>query len=176
LPKSVSEREKYYSKLGLSTNHINEMKLSNYARFFDSVVKKGANPQVASNLLLQTLKELKRENINLKKLREEEIVELLMLEKKGKINKNNLKNAIIEITKGKEIEEILKEQEKNKVDDKDVEKIISNIVRKNEKLVKERKMGSIGPLMGDIMKEEKLQNLDGKLISSILRKEIQKVI
>ena len=47
-----AEREKLYSKWGLSTNHIDEMKLSNYARFFESIVQKGANAKVAAGLLL----------------------------------------------------------------------------------------------------------------------------
>ena len=50
LPKSVGEREKAYVKLGLNKNHIEEMKLNNYARFFSEIVKNGANPVVAATL------------------------------------------------------------------------------------------------------------------------------
>ena len=33
-------------------------------------------------------------------------------------------------------------------------------------------MGAIGPLMGDLMKEETLKKVDGKILSELLKKEI----
>jgi glutamyl-tRNA(Gln) amidotransferase subunit E len=175
LPKSVSEREKNYKKLGLSINHINEMKLNNYARFFEKIVKKGANPIVGATLLLQTLKELKRENIKTEEINENQLEELLLLESNRKINKNDLKNTIKEITKGKTIQEILKETT-NKLDENEINKIIIQIIEKNKNLIREKKLGAIGPLMGDLMREEKLKGIDGKLLSELLKKEILKVI
>ncbi len=174
LPKSIKEREKYYEKLGLSINHINEMKLSNYARFFEKIVKKGVNPKVSATLLLQTMNELKRENINLEKINNKKIKELLLLEKKGRINKNNLKNALIEITKGKTIQGIL--SQKIITSEEQAQKIISEIVTKNIQLIKEKKLGAIGPLMGDLMKEEKLKGIEGRTLSELLKKEITKKI
>jgi glutamyl-tRNA(Gln) amidotransferase subunit E len=174
LPKSVKEREQYYSKLGLSINHIEEMKLNNYARFFEELVEKGVNPKVGATLLLQTMNELKRENIKTE-ISEKQIEELLLLEKKGKINKNDLKNALIEITRGKTIQEILNKKQSNELNENETKKIIIEIISKNEKLVKEKGLGSIGPLMGDLMKEEKIREIDGKLLSELLRKEILRV-
>ncbi len=174
LPKSVEEREKFYKKIGLNENHISEMKLNNYARFFENLIKKGANPTIAATLLLQTVTELKREGINLDKISEKEIEEILLLEKKGKINKNNLKEIIKEITFGKTIPEILNSKDKSKLDEKEIAEIISKTVKTNLKLIKNKKLGSIGPLMGDLNKEENLKNIDRKILSELLRKEIQK--
>jgi glutamyl-tRNA(Gln) amidotransferase subunit E len=172
LPKSVKEREEYYTKLGLSTNHVEEMKLNNFARFFEEMVTIGANPKVAAGLLLQTLTELKRENVPVEKINKEELKQLLLSEKEGKISKNDLGEALTLITKGKILEEIILSKENNKVDTKEIEKIIQSIVKKNEGLVKAKGMGAIGPLMGDLMKEEKAKGTDGKILSELLRKEI----
>ncbi len=174
LPKSLKERENLYKKIGLSSNHINEMKLSNYARFFENLVQKGINPTVGATLLLQTLTELKRENINIEKITENQLEQILILEKKEKINKNSLKEVIKEIINGKNIEEIIKEQDKKTANDKELLEIISKIVRENIDLVKSKKMGAIGPLMGDLMKNESLRKIDGKKLSELLKKEILK--
>ncbi len=173
LPKSVAEREKLYAKLGLSSNHISEMKLNNYARFFASIVKKGANAGVAANLLLQTLKELKRNEVETEDISTEDIGKLLLLEKSGKINKNNLKKAIVDLARGESVENILSGQSKMGV--KTIITIIEGIVQNNKELVKQKGLGAIGPLMGDVMKEEKLRGVDGKLISEVLRNEIEKI-
>ncbi|MGI6589867.1 MAG: Glu-tRNA(Gln) amidotransferase subunit GatE [Candidatus Iainarchaeum sp.] len=172
LPKSLSEREKYYTKLGLSTNHVEEMKLNNYARFFEELVAIGTNPKVTANLLLQTLTELKRNNIEIEKITKEDLKNLLILESKEQLSKNDLREAIIEISKGKTIKEILAEKQNNETNSKEVEKIIQTIVKKNEELVKTKGMGAIGPLMGDLMKEETLKKVDGKILSELLKKEI----
>ncbi|MFA5763249.1 MAG: Glu-tRNA(Gln) amidotransferase subunit GatE [archaeon] len=173
LPKSVEQREKAYAKLGLSSNHILEMKLNNYARFFEIIVAKGVNPTVAATLLLQTLKELKRNNINVEEISNVDIEELLLAEKKGKINKNNLQQSLIEISKGKSVSEIIDSQ-KN-VDTNDVAKEVEKIVKANHDLIKAKSFGAIGPLMGDLMKISTLRGVDGKILSDLLKKEIGKV-
>ncbi len=172
LPKSVAQREKLYAKLGLSTNHIEEMKLSNYARFFESTVEAGANAKVLAGLLLQTLTELRRGGVEVDKVSLEEIKELALCEAKGKIGKNNLGEAVEALAKGKTLEEVLSGNTTAKVDVKAIEKIVIELVSKNSTLVKAKGMGAIGPLMGDLMKEPTLKGVDGKILSELLRKEI----
>jgi glutamyl-tRNA(Gln) amidotransferase subunit E len=57
--------------------------------------------------------------------------------------------------------------------DEGVAEIIREIVSSNEKMVKERNMGAMGPLMGMAMKELK-GKADGKLVNKLLKEEIQK--
>ena len=173
LPRSVRERERHYRKLGLGANHLEEMKLNNYARFFENIVDKGANAVTTATLLLQTITELRRENISMKEIDLMEVEQLLILESKGKISKNNLRSALIDLSNGKTITEILKSQVK--VDNSAIEKEVIKVTKANEKLVKEKGMGAIGPLMGDLMKVPSLKGVDGKILSELLRKEIMKM-
>jgi glutamyl-tRNA(Gln) amidotransferase subunit E len=172
LPKSVAKREALYAEWGLSTNHIEEMKLSNYARFFETCVEKGANAKVLASLLLQTLTELKRNNVPIEKVPLEQIKELALLEAKGKISKNNLGEAVIELSRGKTIEEALNAKKTIEVNAKTIEKKIAEIVSKNSELVKAKGLGAMGALMGDLMKEPELKGADGKTLSELLKKEI----
>jgi glutamyl-tRNA(Gln) amidotransferase subunit E len=172
LPKNVEQRETHYTKLGLSENFVNGMKLNNYALFFEDLVEKGANPKVVANLLLNDLSELKRNGASIENVSQKEIEELILLEKKGKIHKNNLKSAFEELSKGKTIEEIIKS--KNNVSEEKIENLVSEIVKNNSDLVIEKKFGAIGPLMGDVMKS--IPGVDGKTASDLLKKEIEKIL
>ena len=54
----------------------------------------------------------------------------------------------------------------------DIEGLIENIVNQRLDFVKERGMGAIGPLMGEVMKE--LRGIvDGEVASSLLKKKIE---
>lgn len=174
LPKNVKEREELYKKNGLSINHIEEMKLSNYARFFEELIKKGTNPTVSATTLLQTLTEIKRENLSVDKISKEEIEKLLLAESSGKINKSLIKKSLIEIIEGKTVEEILSSQKTINISS--IEPIIKKIVSKNEALIKVRGLGAIGPLMSDLLKEKELQEVDKKILSEILTREIKEKI
>jgi len=174
LPKSVFVREKAYAKMGLSTNHIEEMKLSNYARFFEGVVAKGANGKVAASLLLQTLTELKREGIAIEKISLNTIEELLIAESKEKISKSMLSDALTQLSKGKTLEQILSVQQSAKINEKDVQEKISKLVSNNSSLIKAKGMGAIGPLMGDIARDPSFKGIDGKILSEMIRREIEK--
>jgi glutamyl-tRNA(Gln) amidotransferase subunit E len=170
LPLNVSSREKKYKKIGLNENFINGMKLNNYARFFESLIEKKANPKVAANLLLNDLPELKRKGINVDSIPLEDIEELLILESKGKISKNNLKSAIEKMSNNTALDDII--DSTKTIDKNEAEKIVSEIVNKNADLVSQKKLGAVGPLMGDVMKS--LKDIDGKYASELLKKEIEK--
>jgi glutamyl-tRNA(Gln) amidotransferase subunit E len=174
LPKSVSEREEYYKKLGLSVNHIEEMKLNNFARFFEECVEEKTNPVTTATTLLQTITELKRKGISFEKKYFSELKEILKAEALGKINKKNIPEALEEIVSGKTASQIIEEQSKfaNTTSDVEITGELKKIIEKNSELVLKKTMGAIGPLMGDVMKNEKLRGVDGKKISEILKKEI----
>lgn len=174
LPKNVKEREELYKKLGLSINHIEEMKLNNYARFFEELIKKGTNPTVTATTLLQTLTELRRENIDVDKIKKEEIQKLLIAEATNKINKSLIKKALIEISVGKRVEEIISSQKT--INTEEIEPIIKKIVLKNESLIKVRGLGAIGPLMSDLLKEKELESIDKKILSEILTNQIKQIM
>ena len=57
----------------------------------------------------------------------------------------------------------------------DVEKIIAEIVDSNNKMVEERGMAAMGPLMGMAMKQLK-GKADGKLVNKLLKDKIQNII
>jgi len=177
LPLQVAEREKLYAKFGLNEKMINDMKLSNFARFFERKVKEKFDAKRLAVFLSEGLVEARRNGAMIENLGEKEIEEFVNGIQTGKITKEIQTELLIAKSKEPEtpLETLLKGIGAESVESSEVHKIISEIVKKNEKQVKELGMRAIAPLMGDAMKELK-GKVSGKEISEMLSKEIKKII
>jgi glutamyl-tRNA(Gln) amidotransferase subunit E len=61
------------------------------------------------------------------------------------------------------------------ISEEDVDKIIKDIVDKNQEIIKNQKERAIGPLMGIVMKELR-GKVSGEIINNLLLKNIKKKI
>jgi len=176
LPLSVEEREKLYSKLGLNEKHVNEMKLSNYARFFERKVKEGLDAKRLAVFLLEGIVEARRNGAIIENLTENILEEFIEAVHKGKITKEIQLELLIEKSQNPatSLTQLLEKIGGGSAEKGEIEKIVKEIIQKNEKLVKEQGMRAIGPLMGDAMKQLK-GKVSGNEISKLLSKEIQKI-
>ena len=73
------------------------------------------------------------------------------------------------------IEDAMKNTSIQSVNENDLERIIDDIVDKNEGIIKNQKERAIGPLMGIAMKELR-GKVSGETINSLLLKNIKKKI
>jgi glutamyl-tRNA(Gln) amidotransferase subunit E len=123
------------------------------------------------------LREIKREGHDVNILTLDHFKGIFTLLADGKIAKDSVRELTIETIKNPdaEIEKIAEDNNLTMLSDDDVKKIISDIVSKNEGMVKERQMGAMGPLMGMCMKQLK-GKADGGLVNQIVREEIQKLL
>ena len=62
------------------------------------------------------------------------------------------------------------------VNESKLDEIITDLVRKNQDLIKSRGRGAVGPLMGDLMKIVGRGSIDGKILSSKLSQAISKIL
>ncbi len=177
LPLSTEERLKLYKKWGLNEKLANEMKLSNYARLFGKVVDAGADPKKTAVFLLEGLVEARRDGAEVENLTEEMLEEFITATKEGKITKEIQSEVIAQKSKNPsvQLEKILSSMGASGASKKDAEKIIQEIVAKNSMMVKEKGLGALPALMGDVMKELR-GKAAGKEISAILRKEIEQAL
>jgi glutamyl-tRNA(Gln) amidotransferase subunit E len=77
--------------------------------------------------------------------------------------------------KSKTIEEAMKNASIQSVNDDDLERIIEEIVDKNEEIIKNQKERAVGPLMGIAMKELR-GKASGETINNLLLTNIKKKI
>lgn len=174
LPLSVEERLALYKKYGLSEKLANEMKLSNYACFFEELIKQGFDAKRCAVLLLEELKNLERQGIDIENIKEEDIVKLLRAEQKG-FNKDLSVEVLKEKARHteKSIEEIIDSFKVSEVSEEKAKEIVAKIVERNKRLIIERKGRAINALMGEAMKELK-GRLEAKVVARMLKEAIEK--
>lgn len=130
-----------------------------------------------ASFLAYDLREIKREGHDINVLGFDQFKGIFTLLAEGKIAKDSVRKLAIETIKAPEndVAEIAEKYNLTMLSEEDVVKIISEIVAKNEGMIKERQMGAMGPLMGMCMKQLK-GKADGCMVNKSVRAEIQKLI
>jgi len=144
-------------------------------QFEEIVAECGVEPTTVASLLAYTLKELRREGLNVENL-SDSLKGTFQLLKQGKISKDAVSEVLVGVLKENWTpEEAAGNLNLLMLSGENVSTIIVEIVSANEKLITERKMGAMGSLMGMAMKELK-GKADGKLVNKLLKEEIQKYL
>ena len=151
---------------------------SRYIELFEKIVKRTkVNPTFVASILCSTITNLERSGLNSNLLRNEDIVKSFQLLEVGKIAKESIEMIFENIMdeKSQTIEEAMKNASIEAVNESDLEKIIEEIVEKNQEIVKNQKERAVGPLMGIVMKELR-GKASGEMINKLLLKNIKKKI
>ncbi|MCX8158125.1 MAG: Glu-tRNA(Gln) amidotransferase subunit GatE [Candidatus Diapherotrites archaeon] len=177
LPKTADERfEIYTKKYGLSEKLANEMKLNNYARFFEEMVEDGVEAKTLAVFLLEWITQLKRENLDVDKIDEIFIKDVIDVYMKGIVTRDNLLDFIRYcLISNEPVKEAAIKFKKDTISIKEVENKIEEIVKTNRELIKDKKEYAFSALMGDVMKELK-GKIQAKILSEILRRKIAEEI
>lgn len=175
LPLTPAERVKLYTSKGVSSQLAENMKLDNWAVFFEEQLKKGINASFAAWVLLEALTQLQREKIPIENLTRLQLEQFFDAHKKGKITKETALDTLRSWSKTpfESLETILKQSKTTTISDSDSEKIIEQIVLNNSELVKSKQLAAVGPLMGDVMKQLR-GKITGEKAAELLKAAIQK--
>lgn len=145
-------------------------------QFEDIMVVCEVEPTTVASLLAYTLKELRREGLDVEGIPDTHLLGTFQLLSADKISKDAVGDVLVGVLKEKSSpEEVAQKLNLMMLSEEDVAQIIRGIVSSNENMVQERNMGSMGPLMGMAMKELK-GKADGKLVNKLLKEEIQKYV
>lgn len=172
------KKERIIKEYNLSEDLANQLVKRLEADIFEEILSDvDVNPTPVASLLAYDLREIKREGYDITILTTQHFKDLFQLLADGKIAKDSvtkLATAIIESPE-EDVTTIAESNNLTLLSEDEVCEIIANIVAKNEKMVKERQMGAMGPLMGMSMKELK-GKADGSLVNKIVKEEIQKLL
>ena len=149
---------------------------SRYIGLFENIIKKiNTNPTFVASILCSSITNLERSGLDSNLLKNEEISKLFQLLEKGEISKESIEIILENIMSGKSktVKEAIENTSIESINGIDLEKIIEEIVEKNESIIKNQKERAIGPLMGIVMKELR-GKASGEMINSILLKNIKK--
>jgi len=149
---------------------------SRYIGLFENIIKKiNTSPTFVASILCSSITNLERSGLDSNLLKNEEISKLFQLLEKGEISKESIEIILENIMSGKSktVKEAIENTSIESISGIDLEKIIEEIVEKNESIIKNQKERAIGPLMGIVMKELR-GKASGEMINSLLLKNIKK--
>ncbi len=135
-----------------------------------------ADSVTLASALAYTLIELRRDGCAIELINNQVMIETFNLLDDGKISKDVI-NQILEnvCKKGNSPQKAAQSLNLIMLSEEEVDDIITVIVNSNKEMILERKMGSIGPLMGIVMKKLK-GKADGKLVNKLLKDKIHNII
>ncbi len=151
------------------------VRLNKVEDFEEIVLSSKIDPTTVGSTLAYTLKELRREGLDVSKLNTSLLIGTFALVENGKIAKEAVSEVLTELMHDNSSpEQIASKLDLMMYSKEEVEAIIDELISENIKIVQERGMGAMGPLMGKSM--QKLQGkADGKLVNKLLRDKIQNI-
>lgn len=171
IPELIEERAKRYEEL-LPRDLAWEMANSPHFRLFEEYVGK-LQPTVVARVLHTAPAYLRKEGVDVGRLREKHFRMVLDLIADGKMAKEGAEEALKMLVQNPNMseEEIIEELGSTK----DVDGFIKKLVEDKAELIAERGEGAFKPLMGLVMKEFR-GKVDGKVVAEKLRKAIEEKI
>ena len=169
----VVKKERIKESYSLSEDLADQLVQENNADLFEEVKKELPNMdsvKIASDIAY-TIKDLRREGLDISKLTKEVLVEIFSLVDDNVIAAAETEVVLKDACNGIKPEDSVKNNNLEKLSDDVIEEGIKQLVKENESMITERKMGAMGPLMGKAMAKFK-GKADGKTVSNIIKNEI----
>ena len=169
----VVKQARIQEEYNLSEDLSEQLVHDNNADLFEDICKTlpGMDSTKVASDIAYTIKDLRRDNLDTSKLTRDVLIEIFKLVDDNVIAAANtevvLKDACNSITP----QESVKKNNLEKLSDNVIEEGIKEIIEENKDMIMDRKMGAMGPLMGKAMAKFK-GKADGKIVSSIIQKEI----
>ncbi len=128
---------------------------------------------VVVRTVVDTLKELEREGVEVEKIKDEHIEEVLDKVAEGKIAKEAIPEVLKKVAEGSTVENAIKELGLDKKID--VEKVVREVVEKyKDEIEKRGPQRSFGFVMGKVMAELR-GKVDGKVVAQTVRKILEEM-
>ena len=166
--------ERFAKDLGLGADVARQMAFSEYRPLFERAVSEGIKPTLASRTLLATIKELRRDSVDPDKIPDDAIIAVLEAVEKGSAAKEAIPEVLTAIAQGSSVKDAMATLAPS-VSRDELEAVIKKIVTERADFVVQKQKGALGPLMGVVMQVVR-GSVDGKVVSELLRKEIEKVL
>ena len=133
------------------------------------------DPTTVGSTLAYTLKELRREGLDVSKVDRIMLKETFALVESGNITKDVISDVLVGSINGDTSpKETAVKLNLIMLSEQEVEDLIDALISENKKMIEDRGMGAMGALMGKSM--QKLQGkADGKLVNKLLKDKIQNI-
>jgi glutamyl-tRNA(Gln) amidotransferase subunit E len=174
LPELLTVRaNRFKIELGLDEGLSRQVAFSERLPLFERAVSEKINPTLAARTILGTLKEIQRDGADIALISDDQFIEVLHEVESGKAAKEAIPEILKLVAKGTGTSDAIKKCAPA-VSREQLHAIITKIVDERAAFVKEKGNAALAPLMGVVMAEVRGSS-DGKVVSELLRKEIERV-
>jgi len=167
----TAKAERFSREYGIEKNYALQLAGSEKLPLFDRAQKEGIKPKLAAFTLLSTVTELRREGVEVRLVSDDAYLAIWHAVESGKAAKEAVPDLIRSIAEGSTVDAALAKLGPS-VSRAELETIVRKIISDRSDFVAEKGKAALGPLMGVVMAEVR-GSVDGKVVSEILRKEIE---
>lgn len=173
LPAQLMER--FMREFGLNEKLARQVVDSEFVDLFEAIVQESnVSLTVVASVLTESLKALKRDGVEVEKVSDEQFKELFRLVGTGDVAKEAIPDILTWLSKHESaaVKEAVEDLGFAMISEEELEKIINDLLRENEQLVKEKGMNAFGALMGSAMKKVR-GRVKAELVSKILKNKLK---
>lgn len=167
----TAKTKRYAQEYGIDRNYAAQLASSEKLPLFERAVKEGIKPKLAAFTILSTTTELRREGVEVRNVPDEAYLAIWNAVQQGKAAKEAIPDLIRSVASGRTVEDTLNTLAPS-ISSDELESIIKKIIADRTDFVRQKQKGALGPLMGVVMAEVR-GSVDGKLVSEILKREIE---
>jgi glutamyl-tRNA(Gln) amidotransferase subunit E len=166
----TAKAERFVQAFAIERNYALQLAASEKLPLFDRAVQEGIKPKLAAFTLLSTITELRRDGVDTRKITDAAYLGTLHAVDKGQAAKEAIPEIFRSIAAGNSFEEALRKIAPS-VSREELETIVRKIIAERSDFIAQKGKAALGPLMGVVMAEVR-GSVDGKIVSEILKKEI----
>ncbi|MFO8017150.1 MAG: Glu-tRNA(Gln) amidotransferase subunit GatE [Promethearchaeia archaeon] len=135
------------------------------------------DPMLIITTLLETTTALRRDGKQIGNIISKDYKDIFTLLSEKEIGKEAIEELMIGKTENPKmnIKQIKDELNIESISLEDLREVVTQITEQNKKMIKEREMRAMGPLMGELMKKVR-GKIDGAIVSKELKKQLLKMI
>jgi glutamyl-tRNA(Gln) amidotransferase subunit E len=175
-PELLDEKaDRYVADYDLDPGLAEQIAFGRRFPLFETAVERGVDPTFAASTLASTTTELRRNDVAIERVADEQFLSTMELVESGELAKEGAPEVLAEIAADPTLsaEEAIEEAGLAGVDRETVREAVVAVVERNADQVETEGMGAFSGLMGEAMGELR-GKADGEVVSEVLREEIGK--
>jgi glutamyl-tRNA(Gln) amidotransferase subunit E len=166
----TAKADRFVAAFGIERNYALQLAVSEKLPLFEQAVREGIKPKLAAFSILSTTTELRRDGVDIQKIPDQVYLDTWHAVDSGKAAREAIPEIFRSIAEGNTFTDAIQKLAPA-VSREELEKIVRKILAERADFVAQKGKAALGPLMGVVMAEVR-GSVDGKVVSEILKKEI----
>ncbi|MEZ0290718.1 MAG: Glu-tRNA(Gln) amidotransferase subunit GatE [Sulfolobales archaeon] len=169
--------KRFVEEHGLSRDLAETLIRSKYLALYEELVRElNVSPQLIASTLIVTIRSLASQGLDVSKLDEEDIREVLRAVAENRFSKELIPDVLREkIARGGSVEEIIEKLGIKKIGVEELERLVEEIISKEREDLVKRGDKAFNILMGRVMNIVR-GRIDGRIVADIVKKKLEKVL